>query len=37
MIEAPEVHQFVDEHVIADGRGHQDETPVQGDLAITAA
>jgi hypothetical protein len=37
MIEAAEVHQLVDKHVIADGGGHQDETPVQGDLAVTAA
>jgi hypothetical protein len=37
MIEAAEVHQLVDEHVIADGRGHQDKAPVQGDLAVTAA
>ena len=32
MIESPQMHQLVDEHVLAHGVGHQDETPVQADV-----
>jgi hypothetical protein len=36
MIEALQVHQLMDQHVIANRRRHQDESPVQRDLAVTA-
>ena len=32
VIEAPQMHQLVDQHVFADRVGHQDETPVQADV-----
>src|SRR5688500_7913517 len=32
MIEPPEMHQLVDQDVLAHGVGHQDETPVETDV-----
>src|SRR5688572_135984 len=37
MIEPAQVHELVYEHVIAHGRRHQDEAPVQRNLSVTAA
>ena len=37
MIEPPQVHQLVDEHVIAHIRRHQDQTPVQGNVSVAPA
>ena len=36
MIEALQVHQLMDQHVIANRRRHQDKPPVQRDLAVAA-
>lgn len=32
VIEAPQMHQLVDQHVFADRVGHQDQTPVEADM-----
>jgi hypothetical protein len=32
VIEPPQMHQLVDQDVLADGLGHQDETPVEADV-----
>jgi len=36
MIESFQVHQLVNQHVIADGGRHQDEPPVQRNVAVAA-
>lgn len=37
MIEPPQVHQFVHEHVVAHLGRHQDQTPVERDVTVTTA
>ncbi len=37
MIEASQMHQLVNQHVVANRVGHQDETPVEGDVACRRA
>ena len=32
VIEPPQMHQLVNQDVLADGLGHQDETPVEADV-----
>jgi len=36
MIEAFQVHQLVNQHVIAHRRRHQDESPIERNVAVTA-
>ena len=35
MIEALQVHQLVNQHVVAHRRGHQDKSPIEGNVAVT--
>ena len=37
MIHTSQMHQLVDEHVLADRSRHEDETPVQTDVTIATA
>ena len=37
MIHPPQVHQLMDEDVIADPRGHQHQAPVQADVTVAPA
>jgi len=37
MVEPPQVHELVDDDVVAHPGGHHDQSPVQTDMALTAA
>jgi hypothetical protein len=37
VVEPPQMHQLVDQDIVAHRRGHQDEPPVQADETVASA